>query len=42
LLISRWMAVSHHPTLWSPDFPLLAQLGTNSDCLANSQAEFYT
>src|SRR5204863_160093 len=32
---SPWMVVSHHPALWSPDFPplALARGGASSGCL---------
>src|SRR3954469_25421250 len=39
-LASRRTVVSRHPTLWSPDFPLLGRKRPNSDCLANSRANF--
>ena len=41
-LASRRTVVSRHPTLWSPDFPLSAQLRANSDCLADSRGNFST
>src|SRR5215203_3885520 len=39
-LASRRTVVSRHPTLWSPDFPLLERKRPHSDCLANSRANF--
>ena len=41
-LASRRTVVSRHPTLWSPDFPLSAQLRADSDCLTNSRGHFNT
>jgi hypothetical protein len=36
-LASRRTAVSRHPTLWSPDFPLVTRNAATSDRLADSR-----
>jgi hypothetical protein len=41
-LASRRTAVSRHPTLWSPDFPLAERERSASDCLADSRRDFNT
>ena len=39
-IASRRPAVSRHPALWSPDFPLYTEV--HSDCLASFQFNYIT